>query len=116
MNGKILLDTKGTEMMNELNELIDHQERFIVRAKNMRKVEESGLPLDEHLRRLSPLGGYELYIPQKGMVDKRGKRKNRPARKARLQIYSDKVTLNRGSQSLTLNVLLAEEVAPPKKC
>ena len=105
---------READIFDYLMDKIDHQERFIVRAKNMRKVEESGLPLDEHLRRLSPLGGYELYIPQKGMVDKRGKRKNRPARKARLQIYSDKVTLNRGSQSLTLNVLLAEEVDPPE--
>ena len=50
---------READIFDYLMDKIDHEERFIVRAKNMRKVEESGLPLDEHLRRLSPLGGYE---------------------------------------------------------
>ena len=58
------------------------------------------------------LGGYQVTIPQKSLVDKRGKRKNRPARKATLCLRSGSITLKQGS--LTLNAVLAEEVNPPK--
>ncbi len=49
---------------------------------------------------------------KKGVVDKRGKRKNRPARKASLSLRSGRITLKQGN--ITLNAVLAEEINPPK--
>ncbi len=98
MSRVITVCDREADIFDYLKDKKEHQERFIVRAKHMRKVEESGLPLDEHLRSQASLGGYELHIPQKGMVDKHGKRKNRPTRKARLQVFSSSLTLTQGAE------------------
>ena len=70
----------------DLFEYLDYkranQERFIVRAQHMRTIPESGLNLAEHLLATAPLGSYTLQIPQKGMKDKHGKRKNPCTRQA----------------------------------
>lgn len=95
-----------------LQDKLAHNERFVVRSKHPRKDVESGLYLYDHLKNQPELGGYQISIPQKGVVDKRGKRKNRPARKASLSLRSGRITLKQGN--ITLNAVLAEEINPPK--
>ena len=99
-----------------LSEKVEHNERYVVRSKHLRKVESEGSKVDIHswLQQQPVLGSYELNIPQKGMVDSKGKRKNRPARKAIVQLQSSTVTLTQGKQRITLNAVLAEEQNPPK--
>lgn len=66
-----------------LQDKLAHNERFVVRSKHPRKDVESGLYLYDHLKNQPELGGYQISIPQKGVVDKRGKRKiDQPARRA----------------------------------
>ncbi len=95
-----------------LQDKLTHKERFVVRSKHPRKDTGSGLYLYDHLKNQPELGGYQISIPQKGVVDKRGKRKNRPARKASLSLRSGRITLKQGN--ITLNAVLAEEINPPK--
>ena len=99
-----------------LEEKSKNGERYVVRSKHQRKIEHEGEKIDiqSYLQKQPELGSYELTIPQKGMVDSKGKRKNRPARKAIVQLRSSTVTLTQGKKSITLNAVLAEEKNPPK--
>jgi hypothetical protein len=99
-----------------LSEKHKHGERYVVRSKHLRKIEHEGDKIDiqSYLQQQPELGHYELNIPQKGMVDSKGKRKNRPSRKAIVHLQSGTFTLAQGKQSITLNAVLAEEKTPPK--
>lgn len=115
MRKVITVCDREADIFDYLNYKESHQERYIVRAKHMRTIQESGLALSEHLLSTAPLGGYTLHIPQKGMVDKQGKRKNRPTRKAKLRVYSSQITITQKTKTpLTLNVVMAQEVNSPK--
>jgi len=93
---------------------ISHQERFVVRASHMRKIEESSENLPGHLKSQPALGGYQVNVPQKGMVDSKGKRYNRKARTAKLEVRSASITFSQKDEQITLNAILAEETSPPK--
>jgi hypothetical protein len=69
-----------------LSEKQGHNERYVVRAKHMRKVQDTKLNLFNHLS-AQP---YHVDLPQKGEV---GKRRNRPLRRANLTVRSAKVSL-----------------------
>lgn len=106
---------READLFEYLEDKCVNQERFIVRAQHMRTVQETGLKLPEHLLSSPSLGGYTLHIPQKGLKDKRGKRKNRPARQAQLEVYSRQITIaQRGKEPLTFNAVMAKEVNPPQ--
>ncbi|MGC5428830.1 IS4 family transposase [Aeromonas veronii bv. sobria] len=112
MSKVIAVCDREADIYAYMQDKLAHQERFVVRSKHRRKDIGSGLCLYDHLCQQPELGGYQVTIPQKSLVDKRGKRKNRPARKATLCLRSGSITLKQGS--LTLNAVLAEEVNPPK--
>ncbi|WP_153070016.1 transposase, partial [Escherichia coli] len=82
MSNVIAVCDREADIHAYLQDKLAHNERFVVRSKHPRKDVESGLYLYDHLKNQPELGGYQISIPQKGVVDKRGKRKNRPARKA----------------------------------
>ncbi len=111
MSKVIAVCDREADIYAYMQDKLAHQERFVVRSKHRRKDIGSGLCLYDHLCQQPELGGYQVAIPQKSLVDKRGKRKNRPARKATLCLRSGSITLKQGS--LTLNAVLAEEVNPP---
>ncbi len=54
---------------------LSHDERFVVRAKHLREVEEANTDLLSHLQAQSVVGGYQVQIPQKGMKGKAAKLK-----------------------------------------
>ena len=112
MSNVIAVCDREADIHAYLQDKLAHNERFVVRSKHPRKDVESGLYLYDHLKNQPELGGYQISIPQKGVVDKRGKRKNRPARKASLSLRSGRITLKQGN--ITLNAVLAEEINPPK--
>lgn len=111
MSKVIAVCDREADIYAYMQDKLAHQERFVVRSKHRRKDTESGLYLYDHLCQQPELGGYQVTIPQKSLVDKLGKRKNRPARKATLSLRSGTITLKQGP--LTLNAVLAEEVNPP---
>lgn len=91
-----------------------HNERFVVRGKHLRAVEEEPtLNLLDYLKAQPVLGGYQVSVPQKGMADKHGKKKNRPARKASLEVKTASVTFTQKGKPVSLNAVWAEEISPP---
>ena len=88
-----------------------HKERYVVRAKHMRQIEETEQDLYSHLSAQSALGGYQVDVSQKGLVDKQGKRYNRKGRTACLEVRTATVTIRRNKTPMTLNAVLAEEVS-----
>jgi hypothetical protein len=88
-----------------------HAERYVVRGKHRRKIEESSENLFNHLGSQPVLGEYQITIPQKGMVGTNGKRVNRPERIAHLQVRSAKVTFSKGKKTLELNAVWATEAS-----
>jgi hypothetical protein len=102
---------READIYDYLNNKLTYGERFVVRGKHRRKIEESSENLFNHLEAQPILGGYQVAIPQKGMVNKNGKRYNRPARTANVQIRSAKVTFIRGNKVLQLNAVWAKETA-----
>jgi hypothetical protein len=88
-------------------------ERFVVRARHLRRVQESRADLLQHLQAQAVLGKYRIEVAQKGQVDSRGKRHNRPARVAQLSLQTASVTFRLNGETLTLNAVLADEPAPP---
>lgn len=116
MSNTIFVCDREADDFAYLAEKHKHGERYVVRSKHLRKIEHEGDENDiqSYLQQQPESGSYELNIPQKGMVDSKGKRKNRPARKAIVHLQSGTVTLTQGKQSITLNSVLAEEKNPPK--
>jgi hypothetical protein len=87
-------------------------ERYVIRGKHRRKIEESSENLFDHLGSQAVLGEYQIIIPQKGMVGKNGKRFNRPERTAHLQVRSANVTFTKGKKTLNINAVWATEISP----
>lgn len=85
------------------------QERFVVRAKHHRSIEQADLKLFPHLAAQPELGRYQLDIPQKGMLDSKGARKNRKARTAEFSLHAAPVTFSQGGQKVMLNAVFAQE-------
>ena len=105
---------READIFDYMSEKLDYAERFIVRAKHKRKVNEGEQALWEHLREQPCLGKYEVEVQQKGLVDKKGNRRNRAARSAKVSLRSTEIRFNRQGKELVLNVVLAEEMSPPK--
>ncbi len=112
MSRVIAVCDREADIYAYMQDKVANQERFVVRSKHRRKDTESGLYLYDYLQQQPELGGYQVNIPQKSVVDKHGKRKNRPARKATLSLRRGQVTLKQGP--ITLNAVLAEELNPAK--
>jgi hypothetical protein len=87
-------------------------ERYVIRGKHRRKIEESSENLFDHLGSQAVLGEYQIIIPQKGMVGKDGKRFNRAERTAHLQVRSANVTFSKGKKPLNINAVWATEISP----
>jgi len=87
-------------------------ERFVVRARHLRRVLESRADLLQHLQAQAVLGSYRVEVAQT-LLDHRGKRQGRPARVARLRRQSASVTFRLQAATLTLNAVRADEMAPP---
>jgi len=94
-----------------LQEKTEQQERFVVRAKHHRHIEQADARLFTHLAEQPELGRYQLDIPQKGMLDSKGKRKNRKARTAEFSLHTTPVTFSQSGQKITLNAVFAQEQA-----
>ena len=114
MSKVITVCFREADIFAYLSEKQAHNERYVVRAKHMRKVQDTEQNLLSHLSAQPALGGYHVALPQKGEVSKSGKRRNRPSRRAKLTVRSAKVSLRRHKSALPLNAVLAEEVNPVK--
>lgn len=90
-----------------------HSERFVIRAKHSRIIEDSDKKLFEHLESQSILGTYSIDIAQKGMKTNKGKATNRAARKAKLTVKVATVTLNAKDGAKPVNVIYAQEKTSP---
>ncbi len=110
----IFVCDREADIFDYMNDKLRHEERFVVRARHLRKVNASSNDIFGHLAQQPRLGHYRIDIPQKGQVGKDGKRHNRVARTARLQLKSGTITIVQGKRQLTLNAVLAEEVSSPK--
>ena len=91
-----------------------HKERFVVRAKHPRKIEESELTLFDYLDTQAVIGSYSLDIPQKGLKKSNGQRVNRPSRQARLSVKVATITPKSKAATETINVVLAQETNAPE--
>lgn len=109
MSKVITVCDREADIFAYLKEKTEKGERFVVRAKHHRKIEQADTRLFSHLATQPELGRYRLDIPQKGMVDSKGARKNRKARTAELSLHASPVTFNQGSKQLTLNAVFAQE-------
>ncbi len=114
MDKVITVCDREADLFAYLKDKTDHDERFVVRARHLRRVKESQQDLFKHLAEQDVLGGYQVKIPQKTWVDKQGKRHNRPARTANLQVRTAQITVAQNKTPLTLNAVLADEISPPK--
>ena len=63
---------READIFTYLQEKNEMQERFVVRAKHHRSIEQAGQKLFPHLATQPELGRYQLDIPQKGMLDSKG--------------------------------------------
>ena len=61
-----------------------HGERYVVRRKNQREIEESSQNLFDHLGSQAVLGVHQIIILKKCMVGANGKRLNHPERTTHL--------------------------------
>ncbi len=82
MSKVISVCDREADIFDYLDSKLSHNERFVVRGKRLRTVEESSQDLISHLKEQTTLGCYQVDIPQKGMKNKQGKKKNRRARQA----------------------------------
>lgn len=107
---------READIFEFLLEKHEHEERYVIRGKTLRNVhsDEGKINILTYLQQQGVLGSYELSIPQKGMKDAKGKNKNRPARKASIEIKTAAITFTQKQHTMTTNAVLAEEVNPPK--
>jgi hypothetical protein len=109
MHKVITVCDREADIFAYLQEKIELQERFVVRAKHHRCIEQAELKLFPHLAAQPELGRYQLDIPQKEMLDRKGARKNRKARTAEFSLHVEPVTFNQGGQKVMLNAVFAQE-------
>lgn len=114
MNRVIGVCDREADIFDYMADKLDHSERFIVRAKHKRKVNEGEQDLWKHLRSQPCLGEYEVEVQQKGLVNKKGTCRNRPARNAKVSLRSAEISFNRQGKQLLLCAVLGEEINPPK--
>lgn len=93
-------------MYEYLDYQVSHNNRFIVRIKENRRLAKTNNKLSDELDKVAACGEKEIYIPQ------RGKRK---ARNAKLVLSYTEVELKRpgkskGSNTLVLNVIQCQEI------
>jgi hypothetical protein len=112
MRKVIAVCDREADIFDYLENKQQHDERYVVRGKHRRKIEESSENLFDHLGSQAVLGEYQIIIPQKGMVGKNGKRFNRPERTAHLQVRSANVTFTKGKKTLNINAVWATEISP----
>jgi hypothetical protein len=101
---------READILSYLVDKQSHNERFVVRAKHLRRLEGTPLNLLEHLQAQPALGCYSLDIPQKGLRKPSGHKVNRPARQSQLDIKSATVTLTNKKAGGSLNIVLAQEI------
>ncbi len=87
-----------------------HKERFVVRAKHLRKIVGTDKKLFEHLVVQPKLCSYTIHIPQKGMRNSKGKPVNRASRTAQLSVKIAQVIFNIKTIIESINVVYAEEL------
>ncbi|AZG35469.1 IS4 family transposase [Shewanella psychromarinicola] len=100
---------READILNYIVDKQSHRERFVVRAKHPRKIEESELTLFDYLDTQAVIGGYSLDIPQKGLKKPNGQRVNRPSRQAQLSVKVASITLKGKVTTQSINVVLAQE-------
>ncbi|MFT6977057.1 MAG: hypothetical protein ACJAZA_000761 [Shewanella psychromarinicola] len=101
---------READIYDYIEHKLGYDERFVVRGKHKRQINDSNQDIFAHLAGQSELGTHKIEIPQKGMVDNKGKRYNRKARVVQLQIKSTTVTIkNKHGKPQCINVVLAEE-------
>ena len=109
MDRVISVCDREADILSYIQDKQSHKERFVVRAKHPRKIEESELTLFEYLNTQPIIGSYSLNIPQKGLKKSNGQRVNRPSRQAQLSVKVASITPKSQSNTETINVVLAEE-------
>lgn len=100
MHKVITVCDREADIFAYLQEKNEMQERFVVRAKHHRSIEQAVLKLFPHLAAQPELGRYQLDIPKKGMLDSKGARKNRKARTAEFSLHAAPVTFSQGGQKV----------------
>lgn len=111
MSRMISVCDREADLYEYLSYKLQHDQRFVVRAKADRRIRESESNLFEILEKESThLCGYTVQVPQRG---------GRPARRARVSLRSVAVAVMppagslAASSPLQLNAVLAEEIDAP---
>ena len=98
---------READIKDYMAEKIRYEERFVVRAKHNRKLDNTDKKLFEFINEQAIIGSYTIDIPQKGIKHtKTGKCINRPKRKAKLNVKTVKIMIN----TMEINLVHAEEV------
>lgn len=97
---------READIKDYMEDKMRHGERFVVRARHNRKLDNSEDKLFDFLDKQEIIGCYTIDIPQKGIKNKKtGKTVNRPKRTAKLNVKVAKIRIN----TLEINVVNAEE-------
>ena len=111
MSRVISVCDREADILSYIQDKQKHNERFVIRAKHSRIIENSDIKLFEYLEAQPILGTYSIDIAQKGMKTNKGKATNRAARKAKLTVKVASVTLNAKEGVRSVNVIYAQEKA-----
>lgn len=111
MSRVISVCDREADILSYIQDKQKHNERFVIRAKHSRIIENSDIKLFEYLEAQPILGTYSIDIAQKGMKTNKGKATNRAARKAKLTVKVASVTLNAKEGVKSVNVIYAQEKA-----
>jgi hypothetical protein len=106
---------READILSYLQDKQLHNERFVVRAKHLRKLLGTEKTLFEYLNEQPELGSYTANIPQKGIKNSKGKRVNRVARTAQLTVKVAQITLKAKTAVGSINVVYAEETNATEK-
>ena len=106
---------READILSYLQDKQLHNERFVVRAKHLRKLLATEKNLFEYLNEEPELGSYTVNIPQKGIKNSKGKRVNRVARTAQLTVKVAQITLKAKTAVGSINVVYAEETNVTEK-
>ena len=109
MSRVISVCDREADILSYIQDKQKHNERFVIRAKHSRIIENSDKKMFEYLESQPILGAYTIDIAQKGIKTNKGKAINRAARKAKLAVKVATVTLNAKNGVKPVNVIYAQE-------
>lgn len=98
---------READIKGYMEDKIKHGERFVVRSRHNRKLDNNDAKLFDFIEKQESIGCYTIDIPQKSIKNKKtGKNVNRSKRKAKLGVKTATIYIN----TMKVNVVHAEEM------